>query len=234
MVKREKQKESMSKNNKTQTGTETYNHPGRPRYILKFPTQKEWTFMDLMKANDVETNPKSKRFGKSKLVGDVKKCTMLTLRKGLEADMYIHKAGVPLISKNRVRVNPRSEVCLIEGVTAQPDSESGLGRRALLYCLRVNKNNVNKPKKNTLKVVKASRKARVSKDINPPSVADTLDKIHAALVAPDPSPIITAVTITPEAAPVSVSDPVTETVPEPVAEIAPSVEAAPSSNLVNS
>ena len=220
----------MKKNSKSKTSTVTHDHPGRPRYTMKFPTRKEWTFTDLMNANGVETNPKSKRFGK----GD--NCTMLTLRKNLKHDMYL------LDKKGKIlRVNPRSQVCLIDGVTAEPDSESGLGRRALLYCLRVNKDNVSKPvtKASTPKatIAKAPRKARTPKSTSQTPTADALDKIHAALAAPEPTPAVTvpAVTITPEVTPAPAPEvaPVAETAPapEPVAEVAP---AAPVATLVNS
>lgn len=210
---------------------------------MKFPTRKEWTFTDLMRANEVETNPASKRYGKGP------KCTMLTLRKNMEADMYFHKEGKPLISKNRTRVNPHSQVVLIDGVTAEPDSESGLGRRALLYCLRVNKDNVSKTPRatSTPKVVaaKAPRKARTPKAATSTSqtpTADALDKIHAALAAPEPTPSVTvpAVTITPEVtpapapAPAATPEPVAETpapASAPVAEPAP--EVAPVTTLAN-
>ncbi|VVB52419.1 Uncharacterised protein [uncultured archaeon] len=224
----------MKKNSKSKTSTATHDHPGRPRYTMKFPTRKEWTFTDLMRTNDVETSPKSKRFGKGP------NCTMLTLRKNMEADMYLHKEGKPLISKWRTRINPRSQVVLIDGVTAEPDSESGLGRRALLYCLRVNKDNVSKaPRATSTPKVKATRKPRVAKTSAPESqtpTADALDKIHAALAAPSPAVTVHAVTIAPEATPAPA--PVTPT-PEPAPEAAPAaaVEAAPAvetSTLVNS
>lgn len=212
----------MKKNSKKQTSTATHDHPGRPRYEMKFPTRKEWTFTDLMRTNEVETNPKSKRFGKGP------HCTMLTLRKNMEADMYLHKEGKPLISKNRIRVNPRSQVCLIDGVTAEPDSESGLGRRALLYCLRINKDSVSKAPRatSTPKATKAPRKAKATAPVSQTPTADALDKIHAALAAPDPAPavVVPAVTITPEATPAPTPEVTPEATPA-TAEVAPTPEA---------
>lgn len=91
--------------------------PGRPKYTPVFPRGKEWTFTDLMEANGVEANLNSKNFGKGP------KCTMLTLRKFLARDAK--KMGRSLIVK-------------VKGVTSEPNSKSGLGRRAYLYSLRTN------------------------------------------------------------------------------------------------
>jgi hypothetical protein len=104
--------------NKNTIGTRE--HPGRPRYEMKYPKSAEWTFTQLMKANGVNTELGSKTFGKGE------NCTMLTLRKNLKHDMF---------TKSK-RVNPHSVVVAVMGATAEPDSESGLGRRAKLYRLR--------------------------------------------------------------------------------------------------
>jgi hypothetical protein len=111
-------------------------------------------------------------------------------------------------------------------VTAEPNSESGLGRRANLYALRVNKDSISKP---TAKVAapKAARKPRAVKtSTSQTPTADALDKIHAALAAPEPASVtVPAVTIAPEATPA----PAPEVTPTPAPEAAPvaAVEAAP-------
>lgn len=243
----------MRKNNKKQIRTVKHDHPGRPKYIPKFPTRKEFTFQDILDANGVETNPKSARCGKGE------DCSLLTIRKNLERDMYFHKSGKPESKATRTRVNPRSLVCLIHGVTAEPNSESGLGRRALVYCLRVNKDSVTNsaPKAITPKAIvapKATRKARTPKNTSQTPVSDALDRMHAVLAAPEVAPAaltVPAVTIAPPVpevapevpsavnTPAPVSEPIAETpaleASPVVAEAsAPAPEAAPASTLVNS
>ena len=208
----------MRKNKEKQTDTAVKrDHPGRPQYSPKWPTRKEFTFQDVLNANDVETDPNSKTYGKGPM------CSLLTIRKGLERDMYFHKPGTPITAGNRTRVNPRSEVCLIHGVTAEPNSESGLGRRAKLYCLRVNKDTVSKPapKVKAVKVQDITVKRKYTRKASQTPTADALDAIHKALVTPDPV-LIPAVTIAPEVTP---EVPVTPPVPvTPVPVIAPEVE----------
>lgn len=213
----------MKKNSKSKTSTVTYDHPGRPRHTLKWPKSKQFTFGNIMDANGCDTRP-GKNYGKAL---DKKGCTMLTIRKNMEVDMYFHKPGQPLTAKNRTRVNPRSQVCLIEGVTAEPDSESGLGRRALLFCLRVNKDSIVKPSVKTPKATKAPRKTRTPASTSQTPTADVLDKIHADLAAPVPALTVPAVTITPEVTPA----PAPEVTPAPVAETpAPAPVATESAN----
>ena len=84
----------MKKNSKSKVNTakkaiieKQYDRPGRPKYSPKFPKSKEWTFTDWMIANDIDTDSESKTFGKGPL------CSMLTLRKAIERDMYFHKKG---------------------------------------------------------------------------------------------------------------------------------------------
>jgi hypothetical protein len=188
-----------------------HSHPGRPKYAPKFPRSNEWTFTQFMEANDIETNPDSAKFGKGP------NCTMLTLRKFMKRDMWIVKGKV-------VRARPNSLLINVRGVTAEPNSESGLGRRANLYALRskgvTSHAPVAKPASTPKAVkVKAPRKVRTPKSTSQTPTADVLDKIHAALATPEPAPALTvpAVTIAPEA-------------PAP----APAPEAAPVSTLVNS
>jgi len=139
--------------------------------------------------------------------------------------MYFHKPGKAISKATRTRVNPRSQVCLIDGVTAEPNSESGLGRRALLYCLRENKGNVSKPAVK-VKVAKAPRKARTPKNTSQTPTADLLEKIHTDLATPTPAlppetVTVPAVTIAPE----PVKAPETPA-PAPAPETAPAAPAA--------
>lgn len=236
----------MKKSKEKQTGTAIkYEHPGRPKYSPKWPTRKEFTFQDILEANGVQTDSKSKNYGKGP------SCSLLTIRKGLERDMYFHKPGKPLIAANRTRVNPRSEVCLIHGVTAEPESESGLGRRAMLYCLRVNKDTVSKsaPKVKVAKPAKVAKvqgtaKRKYTRKVTSTSqtpTADKLDAIHAALSAPEPSMTVPAVKIEPAPAPAPETAPVTPPVIEAPVSVAaapeapaPAPEAAPVATLANS
>jgi hypothetical protein len=207
-----------------------HDHPGRPKYTPVYPRTKEWTFTDWMEANGIDINPESKTFGKGP------NCTMLTLRKNMKRDMFI------LDGKGRkVRARPTSIMIQVSGVTAEPNSESGLGRRATLYALRAKGAGV-KHVAATPKVTKTSTKTS-TKSQTPTS--DALDRIHAALAAPEPAPAavtVPAVTIAPEATPA----PATPVAPAPVAEtpapatpvapapVAPVLETVPVSTLVNS
>ena len=204
--------------NKKQARTVKHNSPGRPKYALRLPTRKEFTFQDILESNGVEIDPKSKGYGKGA------ECSLLTIRKGLKRDMYILHPK----TKKILRVNPRSRVCLVKGVTSEPNSTTGLGRRALVYCLRVNKGSVSKPAAPKAAVApkttapKAVRTPRAPKSQTP--TADTLDLIHAALAAPDPvapvSPVI-------EQAPVALTVPAIVIAPAPVPEAAPEAPIAP-------
>ena len=106
----------------------THEHPGRPRYEMKFPRLAEWTFTQLMRVNDVNTDRGSEDFGKGA------NCTMLTLRKNLDRVMYQLDANGKI--KQPKKLSSHSIVVPVVGVTAEPDTESGLGRRAKLYRLR--------------------------------------------------------------------------------------------------
>jgi hypothetical protein len=154
------------------------------------------------------------------------------VRKNLKNDMYILHPK----TKKIVRVNPRSEVVIVKGVTAEPNSETGLGRRGLVYCLRVNKGSIKMPKASTPKVAKAPRKARTPKSTSQTPTADALDKIHAALAAPEPAVTVPAVTIAPEAPAPAPAEVAPAPVAEPVAEVAPAPApvAEPVSTLANS
>jgi len=203
-----------SKNSKKNTAAVIkHDHPGRPRYEMKFPRSAEWTFTQLMAVNGVDTDKGSKTFGKGP------NCTMLTLRKNLEADMYLHAEGKPCISKHRTRVNPRSQVCLVDGVTAEPDSESGLGRRAALFRLRsVAAKDHSKDK---APKAKAPRKAKVKAE----NVSETIEA-EAKKILAEPTVAVTITPAAPETAPVIPTAPV-ETAPvaaTPAPAPAPEVE----------
>jgi len=206
----------------------THDHPGRPRYEMKFPRSAEWTFTQLMAANGVCTDknatmevPSKRKNGKPRTVnlfGKGPKCSLLTLRKNLEHDMYLHVEGKPCISKYRTRVNPRSMVVEVKGVTAEPDSESGLGRRAGLFRLR---SVPAKDHADDKAPSKAPRKVSIKT-----TVAETIEAAKAILAEP-----AAVVTIAPAPAPV---EPVIPVAPAPVAEVpapapAPEVEV----NLAN-
>ena len=216
----------MKKNSKKQTNATKHDHPGRPRYTPVYPRTKEWTFTDWMEVNGIETNPDSAKFGKGP------NCTMLTLRKNMERDMFFHKKGKRCVAANRTTANPRSIIVQVRGVTAEPNSKSGLGRRANLYALR--SKGVTSKATPATSAPKATRKAKAPASTSQTPTADALDKIHAALAAPEPTPSVTvpAVTITPEVtpAPAATPEPVAET-PAPAPEAAPAV---PVSTLANS
>lgn len=94
--------------------------PGRPRYTPKFPRSKEFTFTQFMEVNDIDIRPEvnGKR---NKTYGKGPHCTMLTLRKFLARDAA--RKG-------------RSMLFRVRGVTADPNSDAGLGRRGYLYSVR--------------------------------------------------------------------------------------------------
>ena len=120
---------------KTKTeNTTQYENPGRPRYEMKFPTGAEWTFVQLMKRNGVDTVKRLANGKDNPNYGKGENCTMLTLRKNLDFCIYA-KTAKGKVSK-RKGIDPNSIVVPVEGVTAEPDSDSGLGRRATLYRLR--------------------------------------------------------------------------------------------------
>jgi hypothetical protein len=196
---------------KNKAAVTKHDHPGRPRYTMKFPRSAEWTFTQLMAVNSVETDKASKRFGK----GD--NCSMLTLRKNLEHDMYLHAEGKPCVSANRTRTNPRSQVVEVKGVTAEPDSESGLGRRATLFRLR------SVPAKDHT-ATKAPRKAKVKATIA--TAKATIEAAKAILAEP-----AAVVTIAPAPAPVAPVIPTAPVEAAPVAETpAPAPEVQPIAN----
>ena len=203
--------------------TSKHNSPGRPKYTPIFPRTKEWTFTDLMEVNGIDTNSDHKNFGKGP------DCTMLTLRKFMARDSK--KLG-------------RSMIFKVRGVTCEPNSNTGLGRRAYLYSLRANA-----AVKRAAAAPSTPRKAK-SVEANGTPATDVSDAtkqyedLKNSLLAPSPvlvapvlepaiiepatvipeAVIIPAVTIAPEA-PIPAPAPVVPEAPAPVAEVAPEVAA---------
>ena len=193
------------KNKNKQGAVINHEHPGRPRYAMKFPRSAEWTFTQLMAANGVNTDKGSKNFGK----GD--NCTMLTLRKNLKHDMF-------RADGNR---KATSLVVEVKGITAEPDSDSGFGRRATLYRLRSvpakDHSNDKAPRK---------AKAKVASTVSA-TAAETIAAAQAILAEPTSTVVIAPA---PEVAPVvpTAPAPVAETAPTvPTLDTAPVAEAAP-------
>ena len=189
---------------KTKTeNTTQYENPGRPRYEMKFPTGAEWTFVQLMKRNGVDTEKRLASGKDNPNYGKGENCTMLTLRKNLDFCIYA-KTAKGKVSK-RKGIDPNSIVVPVEGVTAEPDSASGLGRRATLYRLRA------VPAKDhsaelavapvaTVKTRKP-RKANATKANVTAEVNQTIEDAKSILAEPTVS--VPATTITPDAAPVA-------------------------------
>lgn len=181
--------------------------PGRPAYEPKFPRSLEWTFADFMEANEV--NPET---------GKGPKCSKLTLTKYLDRDMY-HPIESGKYKGKPDRNRPRKNSLVVKSdKTREPNSESGLGRKTFVFYLRAKQDSI-KPAKVSVKVGTAAakpHKARKAHTVSE-STAD-YEAQKAALLAP-----ITAVTITPEVAPVA------ETAPEvvPVSEVTPEITAEP-------
>ena len=186
-----------------------YTHPGRPRYDIKWPKSREFTKKQICETNDIDMRRKvngklNDNWGKGP------RCTLLTINKGVARDLAKRGHSVLIRLKE----------------TAEPDSESGLGRRATLYALRAKGASVKhatvvppktsaKPATVKTSAPKSKTSAKTSTKSQTPT-ADALDKIHAALAAPEPAPA--AVTIPA----VTIAPPVVETAPAP--EVAPVAE----------
>ena len=186
-----------------------HSHPGRPRRQVTIPKAKVFSFSDIQDANGCNSNPQSKTYGKA-LTKDG--CTTLCLRNFLKRDNA--RKGKSLIVK-------------VKGVTAEPNSKSGLGRRKDLYCRRVDKDSISNS------TPKAPRKSRTPKSTGC-STTD-YEAMKEAICNPSPvttpeapvaSLVVNVATITPEATPAPVIAPVVEN-PTPVAapETAPVVAA---------
>lgn len=174
-----------------------HNGPGRPRYEVKWPRGK-FTFTDLEIENGV--NPDT---------GRGKECTTLTLRKALKRELTNRRSGAVIHLKDAL---------------ADPNSESGLGRKQYVYTRRTG-----------VATAKASAPHK-AKSKAPADVSESTTKYEAtkaALLAdtsvpvtsnPTPAPA-PEVNPTPEAAPVAVDPaPTAEATPAPAAETAPTAE----------
>lgn len=187
------------KNSKTNNAAPSANKVGRPKYQPVFPRASKWSFLDFAKANgvDIETLDKD-----NKRVMKGTKCTVLTLRKFLDRDMYA------VNSKNKPdRTKPlRNSLVVLTDELGKSSSEKGLGRKSFMFQLRAK---VAAPK--TVKAKDVSKKTH------------DYEAKKAGLLAPTP-----AVTITPpppvvEAAPVveATTAPVEPVTPTPAPETAP-------------
>jgi hypothetical protein len=140
--------------------------PGRPKYIPAWPTKKEWTFVDFMVANGIDAV--TKKGGK---------CTILTLRKYLDADMYSETGNA----------RSSSEVIMVKGKLGEPTVPSGLGRKPLIYTLRAK---VNAVKTATVKAKKASE---VSVPVG--TSTQTYEAKKAELLGETPAPVTETVEV---------------------------------------
>ncbi len=200
------------KNSKTsksrKANTAKYDHPGRPMYDPSFPRTKEFTFTDFEVANGV--NPKT---------GKGKECTTLTLRKWLKRD--------------KARMG-KSILVLLKGVTADPNSRKGLGRRAHLFSLRSKVNTTRTPRvtqdapsdvspeTKSYEATKAALLADTSVPVTAPATPEPQPEVTPT---PAPAPVEAVPAAVVEAAPIANETPA----PAPQAEVtpAPSAEVAP-------
>lgn len=159
---------------KTKNNSVKHSGPGRPAYKPKFPAKLRWTMTDFQIRNGVDPE-----------TGKGEHCSKLTLVKFLARELANRRSGL---------------VIKLKGETAAPSSDSGLGRKAFLHCLRSRVNELDEKTPKTKKLATA-RKSTVSVKLAPtPSYEDTkaalgLDKpaptpVAAAPVAPEP--VVTA------------------------------------------
>jgi len=183
-----------NKTKKTKTNKPTIRGPGRPQYTPIVPRGK-FTFTDFEVINGV--NPET---GK----GDM--CTTLTLRKWLKRDL----------------LDRQSLVVHLRGVTAEPASKNGLGRKQYVYqrrSLAGNKPTVKAPAKTD------TATPEVIVDVSQATKDYEAKKVELGIAVP-------AVTITPEAPAVETTlepDPVAEA-PTPqasIVEVTPVTESVP-------
>jgi hypothetical protein len=194
---------------KTKSATATYDHAGRPKYRPSWPRSQEWTFADLMTANGVETNSKSKTFGKGP------NCSMLTLRKFMDRDAEL-KDGSEIVTVMNKDGKP---------VTCKPNSKSGLGRHALVYSLRNAKNSrqltadARKLSATGAKPAPVARKVtRKAKKTVAAANAD-YEAQKAALLTPTPAVVITTPAPAADATPAPVAPAAAAPVTAPVVEV---------------
>jgi len=174
-----------------------------------------------MAVNGVNTEHGSKEFGKGP------NCTMLTLRKNLDHVIYCLDANGKV--KQPKQISSRSLVVPVKGVTAEPDSESGLGRRAKLYRLR----SVAAKDHSADKAPRKARKVnKTAEQVVAEAKAILAEPTTIINITPQPAPVIPTAPVVPPESPettaafdaVPATAPV-ETVTVPVVNITP--EAAP-------
>ena len=129
-----------------------YEVAGRPAYQPKFPRKSKWTFNDFCETNGINLE-----------TGKGEKCTILTLRKFIKRDL----------SKND------ASLVINTGELAKPNSESGLGRKSALYCLRE-------------KAIDTTDTENVTVNVgtDPASTTADYEATKAALLAPTVTPVI--------------------------------------------
>jgi hypothetical protein len=185
-----------NKNSKT-SNVETKQGPGRPKYEPTIPRKTRFTFQDFMAANGV--NPET---------GKGEKCSKLTLNNWMK--------------RNEGKNSP---IVRLKGISAKPNSETGLGRKQFVFCKRadyadqqaaidlVNDAKAAKAAAKPIAKVKAVKVKATKVKATPVSVnvgqGKTYDEVKAALLAPSPAVTVPVVDITPVA-------PVTEPTVTPV------------------
>ena len=222
----------MKKNSAENTG------PGRPRYQMKYPTTKRWTFQDLEETNKVDLE-----------TGKGPNCTKLTLTKNMDRDLWIREVLKNGKRGKIIRSNPKSVAVRLTDIFAEPTSKDGLGRKGYVYSLRAKLDGkVGQPVKGQPakgQPVK-TRKARTPKTTGLSDATKQYEEIKAILATPTPAPApetpapvaetpaavtVPAVTVTPapEPAPAPVAEtpaPAPETSTAPVAQESANAETA--------
>ena len=194
------------KNKTTESKKNTPNRgPGRPQYTPVIPRGK-FTFTDFEEANGVATT------GKDKGKGD--KCTTLTLRKWLKRDLARRSKSV---------------IVHLKGVTDEPSSENGLGRKQYVYqrrSLAGNKPTVKAAPADTATAATADTAPEVTVDVSQATKDYEAQKAALGITAQ-------AVTVTPEdiaptaPAPVDEAPAVAPSAPESPADVVTMAEAVP-------
>lgn len=125
------------------------NKPGRPKYNPVFPTTDKWTFNDFEITNGVDPQ-----------TGKGEKCSRLTLRKWLDADMYTEEGNL----------RKSSQIVLVKKELSPSGSIKGLGRKRLVYQFR---NKVNTDKVITDNPVVETPVADVTVNVGTDTVTET-------------------------------------------------------------
>jgi len=187
---------TVDRNNNKTTTTKEHNTmktkqsgPGRPAYVPKLPTKLRWTMLDLQVRNEV--NPAT---------GKGPNCSKLTLVNWLADELANRRSGL---------------VLKVNGETKEPNSKSGLGRKAFVYVLRSRKDELDKTSPAPAKPVKTAKKSGLKTAAKSPVSVKlntaSYEATKAAILAPTPAPVVAA---TPEPAPAPAevtSAPVAET-----------------------